>query len=59
MAYAHISPVPTHDQLDEKRVDIFEELSVVERVEVDFQDIQQEFLDEVGLERSSISVRKV
>ncbi len=59
MAYAHISPVPTHDQLDEKRVDIFEELSVVERVEVNFQDIQQEFLDEVGLERSSISVRKV
>lgn len=59
MGYAHISPVPTHDQMDEKRFDIFEELSVVERVEVNFQDIQQEFLDEVGLERSSISVRKV
>lgn len=58
IAYADISPVPIHDQIN-KKLKIFEELPVVERIEVNFQDIQQEFLDETGIERRSISVLKV
>jgi hypothetical protein len=58
IAYADISPVPIDNQISEK-LEIFEELPVVERIEVNFQDIQQDFLDEVGLERRSFPVLKV
>lgn len=59
MAYTHSSPVPMLDQMNEKSFDVFEELRAVERTEINFQNIKQEFLDKVDIERKNLLIINV